>query len=91
MFAVLICLFACLVYAAYMQIHANLCKCMLCCTSTTYCAVPRCHAEMLYYAKVYTSCQHNCSKLVLGAFFDRLTLDLISIFKFKSIYSNQSE
>ena len=29
MFSILVCLFTCLVNAAYMQIGANICKCML--------------------------------------------------------------
>ena len=33
MFSVLICLFSCVVYAAHMQIYANVCKFMLHCTS----------------------------------------------------------
>ena len=34
MFAMFICLFLCIMCAAYVQMGANLCKCMLCYTSS---------------------------------------------------------
>ena len=33
MFSIFICLFLCILHAEYMQMGANWCKCMLCCTS----------------------------------------------------------
>ena len=33
MFSMFICLFLCILHAAYVQMGANWCKCMLCCTS----------------------------------------------------------
>ena len=33
MFSMFICLFSCILYTEYVQMGANECKCMLCCTS----------------------------------------------------------